>query len=216
MMSDDVLKNPETLFKRCSALATMSLIDDSDTHELKETPEGLVYMFYNGGGDEVRIAFSAAGCLIIGFDHESECSPYDDDPIRKEVYDQLPETLHNIVLSPKLLGPTKDDDAFSGQLGKTEVKEALLPVTFALWWEAQSTDWGQGEAHDEDGSDWLLERALEDWDMDFEDFEEHIEHFFGHEPLSEALLKELDSGLKFSELQKKLPGLGYGESYPYT
>jgi hypothetical protein len=124
----------------------------------------------NGSGDEFSVLFTSAGVLIIGFDHESEMSPYgtDDEEVWPGVVDDVPAALR----------PLLDDPAFRDE------SMGICPVTACLWRETGDTDWRTGPAIDfptgnenPDGSDSLFhlltDRSPETVRAHFEDYYEH-------------------------------------------
>ncbi|MFF2091219.1 hypothetical protein [Paenibacillus sp. NPDC058174] len=95
----------------------------------------------NGAGDHLLILFSSAGCIIKGFDHESELSPYaqDEHKVWQGIYDDTPKKLLSLLNGDAI----EQDDA-----------------TFCIWREASDTNWHKGKVEvpegASDGSDFLI------------------------------------------------------------
>lgn len=95
----------------------------------------------NGAGDHLIILFSAEGCIIKGFDHESELSPYaqDEHKVFQGIYDDVPKELLSLLEDNAI---EKDD------------------VTFCIWRKNSDTNWHKGKVEipkgESDGSDFLV------------------------------------------------------------
>ncbi|WP_042166743.1 hypothetical protein [Paenibacillus gorillae] len=95
----------------------------------------------NGAGDHLIILFSSAGCIIKGFDHKSELSPYaqDEHKVWQGIYDDVPKELLFLL----------HDDAIEQD-----------DVTFCIWRESSDTNWHKGKVEvpegESDGSDFLI------------------------------------------------------------
>ncbi|GGG60117.1 hypothetical protein [Paenibacillus radicis (ex Gao et al. 2016)] len=95
----------------------------------------------NGAGDHLLILFSSAGCIIKGFDHESELSPYaqDEHKVWQGIYDDAPKELLSLL----------NDDAIEQD-----------DVTFCIWRETSDTNWHKGKVEvpegASDGTDFLI------------------------------------------------------------
>ncbi|MEV0737435.1 hypothetical protein AB0I51_15960 [Streptomyces sp. NPDC050549] len=123
----------------------------------------------NGSGDEFSVLFTPAGVLVLGFDHESEMSPYgtDDGEVWPGVVDDIPAALR-----PLLDDPAFHDTGISG-----------YAITACLWRETGDTAWRAGPAiafpagnEHPDGSDYLFhlltDRSPETVRAHFEDYYE--------------------------------------------
>ena len=82
----------------------------------------------DSGGDHYYILFSAEGCIIKGFDHECEVSPYNYDEsfpipdciIEHDFYKGVPDELRTLI----------DDPALEKEL-----------VTFCVWQSVDDVEW---------------------------------------------------------------------------
>ncbi|MBK3563998.1 MULTISPECIES: hypothetical protein [unclassified Streptomyces] len=148
----------------------------------------------NGSGDEFTVLFTPAGVLIIGFDHESEMSPYgtDDEEIWPGVIDDVPAALR----------PLLDDPAFH------DASMGVSPITACLWHETGDTAWRAGPAIEfpagnehPDGSDSLFhlltDRSPETIRADFEDYYERavpidaVRHVLAGHPVTPGITTAL-------------------------
>lgn len=168
------------------------------------------------GRDSLVIWFSPGGCVIKGHDDESvmnpSVTPFDlQEQEGKKLYPNLlngfPKELKNFL---------KDPDFDSEN------------ATFIIWRKADDESWHIGpitwpnrapnrwKSHD--GSDDLLSplaidaKAYANWVKKAKHrkvHEQDIEKVFAHEPMSDELLKKLDSHHKLSEIKDKLETIGY-------
>ncbi|XUL90809.1 hypothetical protein ACQ86D_32750 [Streptomyces galilaeus] len=141
----------------------------------------------NGSGDEFTVLFTPAGVLIIGFDHESEMSPYgtDDEEIWPGVIDDVPAALRPLL-----------EDA------------SPVAITACLWHETGDTDWRAGPAIEfpagnehPDGSDSLFhlltDRSPETVRAHFEDYYERpvpldaVRHVLAGHPVTPGITTAL-------------------------
>jgi hypothetical protein len=90
--------------------------------------DGHFFKIDDSGGDHYHILFSPAGCIIKGFDHECELSPYsadEDNPLPDEI------AKHDFYKgAPAELLALLDDPALEKEL-----------VTFCVWQSAGDTEW---------------------------------------------------------------------------
>ncbi|MDI4645865.1 hypothetical protein [Cohnella hashimotonis] len=113
----------------------------------------------NGAGDRMYILFSPDGCILKGFDHESELSPYAQDEHRvfDGIYDDVPAQLLSLL----------DDDAMEKDV-----------VTFCIWRESSESNWRKGKVAitegESDGSQFLVGCIFQTP----EDFVEFAEGYF--------------------------------------
>ena len=141
----------------------------------------------NGSGDEFTVLFTAAGVLLLGFDHESEMSPYrtDDEEIWPGVVNDVPAALRPLL-----------DDA------------SPVAVTACLWRETGDTAWRAGPAIEfpagnehPDGSDYLFhlltDRSPETVRAHFEDYYERpvpldaVRHVLAGHPVTPGITTAL-------------------------
>jgi hypothetical protein len=142
----------------------------------------------NGSGDNFYCVFGAPGAFLKGFDHESEMSPWANEPHRiwPGVLDDVPEKFKAFASEP----------AFE-----------MEATTFCIWRGPEDVEWVTGkisypESEDTDGSAALLSildgnpNTYKEW---AEGYYERpvslsaIEQIYGHEPLTQKLLRELNT-----------------------
>lgn len=139
---------PETLLKRLTFYSIMDVImnagaeyDGSVYHCNTDWNAGVsLFTIDDGGGDHFHVLFSQDGCIIKGFGHESDLSPYnyEDDESYPDYrfYENCPHEFYELL----------DDESLERDL-----------LTFCAWhanedgcWQAQSinalADWRDGSA----------------------------------------------------------------------
>ncbi len=96
--------------------------------------------YENGGGDDMRLLFLRDSCVIKGFAHESNVSPYqnDDHSSWPGMFDGIPDRLMKELKDPAIV---------------------CEDVTFCVWysegeWQCGSVEFEAGE---DDGASWLLQ-----------------------------------------------------------
>ncbi|MEU8580823.1 hypothetical protein [Streptomyces abikoensis] len=158
-------------------------------------PDTEAALMENGSGDEFAVLFTPVGVLILGFDHESEMSPYgtDDEQVWPGVIDDVPAALR----------PLLDEPAFHDE-GIDAPR-----VTVCLWRETGDTVWHTGSAitfpvgsAGPDGSGFLFhllaDRSPEAVQAHFEDYYERpvpldaIRHVLAGRPLTPAIARALN------------------------
>ncbi|MFP3153044.1 hypothetical protein LQZ18_01165 [Lachnospiraceae bacterium ZAX-1] len=134
----DKIPAPAIILKRLIAYAKIDVImnpNDEDVylrkyHYDKELlPQGHFLKIDDSGGDHYYVIFSQAGCIVKGFDHECDLSPYNYD----EVYEPMPKEIseHDFYAkTPVELSVLLDDVALEKEL-----------VTFCMWQSADDTEW---------------------------------------------------------------------------
>lgn len=151
----------------------------------------------NGGGDHWNIVFEPAGVFLYGFDHESEATPWRDEPRA-----HWPGLLDGL---PASLARWPKEDAFQF--------EDFFDATVCIWREAADTAWScgpvefDGHAGATDGSGWMFDDVAEGT---AEAYLDHAESYFGRtidaeavgavmagEPLSSALVRALNADADF-------------------
>ncbi|MFJ8197341.1 hypothetical protein [Streptomyces sp. NPDC096152] len=163
----------------------------------------------NGSGDDYSIAFSAAGACIRGFDHESPMSPYAAEVrLRPGVLDEIPDVLR----------PCVEDPAFS--------YDGLPRVTACIWretgddgWRTGTIDFPREAAEDPDGSGYLfqllVDRSPEAFQRRAEDNHEvpvdleAVRHVFSSRPLTEDVVRALNSEIVLADLAEDIAEIGY-------
>lgn len=179
----------------------------------------------NEQGDHWHLLFNSHGVILLGFDHESEMSPYSNHGIWPGMYDGLPSEFQQALEEP----------AF----------EANEAVTYCIWRKNTDSSWHRGQidfpfrtddllgyefmkfppyvADGLDGSANQLTLLLEDphlfweWLVDsYEDPEsledipiEAVNVIYAHEPLTQAMVETLKPGLKLESIRETLLETGY-------
>ncbi len=161
----------------------------------------------NGSGDDLHAIFGRAGCLIRGFAHEYEMSPYAERPPRV-----FPGVLDDI--------PSEFADCLAAMHSSW-----WQNITFCIWRNHSDSAWQHGridfpELADPDGSAFLLS----DYDGRPETYHAWAESYyqphklnlpavrwvFEHRPLNEELVRELNPERSLAELAEEIRQIGYG------
>jgi hypothetical protein len=159
----------------------------------------------NGSGDEYYICFNDEGAIIKGFDHESEMSPYANDQLSvwPGVLDQVPSVFREFLTDPSM--PPEY-------------------TTFCVWRLNSENGWRVGEIEyprsdaEADGSEWLLfaldgepetyvEFAADYYETDVD--LSSVESIYRLEPLSEEIVKRLNSETTIHDLSEDIEEIGY-------
>lgn len=188
------LPAPGELERRCQAMAVLDVILSPESRwryfafDAAFASGERVARMDSATGDSWLIWFSPQGVVVRGFDHESPVSPWGREPIEPwpGLFDGLPEKLGH--------GPRLEVDGVDS-------------VTFCLWWDADDPGWRAGvvaqpdaEYADPDGSEGLL--AELDGPAEYQTYAQEvyervvpldaIEQVYGHEPLTEGLIRAVD------------------------
>ena len=158
----------------------------------------------NGAGDTMHIIFSSEGCIIKGFDHESELSPHaqEEFEVWKGIYENVPKVLLDFL----------DDEAIEKD-----------DVTFCIWQEKNQNQWQKGKVEIpegcDDGSDYMISRiySLEDyidWAKNYWGLEDRlsvkeVEQIFNHQPITEELIKKLNPDRNIKLVMNELSEIDY-------
>ena len=158
----------------------------------------------NGCGDDFFVLFSQDGCFVKGFDHESAMSSWSTDG-------QVPWPGLLKGLPSEFIAASKEP-AFS-----------MDNISFCVWKLHTANFWGKGDfefadVEDPDGSEYLLEIfdcnpetyrvfALEYYEVDLD--VATIAKFYNHLPLTDELVKELNSEATLKQLEKDISEIGY-------
>lgn len=164
----------------------------------------------NGGGDTMHIVFSKDGCIIKGFDHESELSPHaqEEFEVWKGIYEDVPKVLLNLL----------DDEAIEQD-----------DVTFCIWQDNNNKQWQKGKVEIpegcSDGSDYMLSRIFSaedyiDWSKDYWGREEElsiedVEKIFNHQPITEEMIKKLNADRNIKAAMEELKKINYPVEYNF-
>ncbi|MFF8874776.1 hypothetical protein [Streptomyces massasporeus] len=166
----------------------------------------------NGSGDEYSIVFSAAGVYVRGFDHESPMSPYAEDGPWPGVIDEVPEVFRPYVEEPAFL----DEDA-------------MPIITACMWretaddrWKAGTIDFPDAATEDPDGAGYLFQllvdrspEAFQRWAEDYYEVPvdlEAVRHVFSSRPLTEEVVRALNSAIVLADLSEDISEIGYPAS----
>lgn len=128
----------------------------------------------NGGGDHWDIVFEPAGVFLHAFDHESEASPWRDDPP-----EHWPGLLDGL---PASLARWTDEEAFQF--------DEFFNATLCIWRETGDSAWRcgpvefDGHASSADGSGWMFGSILEGGVAGYID---HAKYYFEREINAEAV-----------------------------
>lgn len=160
MNINQTLKNfgaPDVLLQRLTAYSIIDVImnsgsdyDGSVYHCNTDWNAGVaLFTIDDGGGDHFHILFSNAGCVIKGFGHESDLSPYnydeDEDYPEYRFYENMPHELYELLDNEALERDLLTFCAWCGA-GDNVWQAARLPV---------ADDWSDGSA---DFLDYLSDR----------------------------------------------------------
>lgn len=187
------LPEPRELRRRCRAFAVLDVIltERYQTHMFNPafTPGVALAQMDNGSGDNYNIIFDPAGVIGFGFDHESDISPWREDP-----REHWPGLLDGI---PQYLAHYVDEPAFNF--------DGVLDATVCFWREDHDPAWRCGPVvfdGEDDGAGWMFETlvgepvsAYESFARDY--FQRHIDvdavaRVLAAEPLTPALVAALN------------------------
>ncbi|MGK4584357.1 hypothetical protein [Kitasatospora sp. HPMI-4] len=206
-----LLPEPAVLLARCRALALLDTILDEDTptHSfVSDWREGVgLASMDNGSGDQYGIVFDPAGVFLYGFDHESDATPWREEPRAHwpGLLDGLPAALAHYSAAPEL--------QFKG----------FFDATVCAWREADATTWQCGSvefADDEsDGAGWLFslltDGSPEAYVEYAEDYHERpvdrdaVKAVLTGSPLNRRTVASLSSTADFETVAAQARALGY-------
>ncbi|WP_234375496.1 hypothetical protein [Streptomyces sp. CB01373] len=162
----------------------------------------------NGSGDEYSIVFSPAGAYVRGFDHESPMSPYAEDGPWPGVLDEVPEVFR----------PCVEELAFSDEDGMPVVTACMWRETGDGGWRAGAIDFPDAATEDPDGAGRLFHllvdrspEAFRRWAEDYYEVPvglEAVRHVFASRPLTEEVVRALNSEIGLAELVEDLAEIG--------
>jgi hypothetical protein len=161
----------------------------------------------NGSGDDLHAIFGRAGCLIRGFAHEYEMSPYAENPptVFPGVMDDVPAE-------------------FADCLAATH-PNWWRDITFCIWRSHSDSRWHHGqitfpEHPDPDGSAFLLaayDGRAETYHSWAEDYYEPrkfslaaVRWVFAHRPVNDEIVRELNPEQSHGNLAEEIRQIGYG------
>ncbi|MFB7460302.1 hypothetical protein [Streptomyces sp. NPDC056188] len=162
----------------------------------------------NGSGDEYSIVFSPAGAYVRGFDHESPMSPYAEDGPWPGVLDEVPEVFR----------PCVEEPAFSDEDGMPVVTACMWQETGDGGWRAGAIDFPDAATEDPDGAGHLFHllvdrspEAFRRWAEGYYEVPvglEAVRHVFASRPLTEEVVRALNSEIGLAELVEDLAEIG--------
>ncbi|MEV4443121.1 hypothetical protein AB0K09_29760 [Streptomyces sp. NPDC049577] len=143
-----VLPDPDALLARCRAFAVLDAVFQPAYRRHGFSPawrDGVALASMdNGSGDLYAVVFDPAGVFLYGFDHESDATPW-----REEPRAHWPGLLEGL---PAALAHYADEPVF--QL------DEFFDATVCAWRETGASAWGCGpvvfEEGETDGADWLF------------------------------------------------------------
>jgi hypothetical protein len=162
----------------------------------------------DGSGDHFFAHFSAAGCWVKGFAHESPMSPY-----RKNPPCPWPGILEVV---PTEFEACLREPAFS-----------VGDVTFCIWRRYGDRGWQRGpvdyplDQSDPDGSESLLSpldgqpetyRAWAECYYEREVALEMVQHIFGHRRLTAKVVNRVNPDVDLAGLESEIREIGYPQS----
>ncbi|MGV9890782.1 hypothetical protein [Streptomyces sp. NPDC003395] len=177
-------------------------------HERWSATESMASM-RNGSGDEYSIVFSGAGAFVWGFAHESPMSPYVDDGPWPGVLDDVPDVFRSCVEEP----------AFSDEDGMPVVTACLWRETGDDRWRTGAIDFPDEVSGDPDGAGGLFHllvdqspEAFQRWAEDYYQVAvdlDAVRHVFSSRPLTDAVVRALNSEAALADLAEDLAAIGY-------
>lgn len=212
------LPEPEALRARCRAFGVLDAVFSLTYPKYCFTASwrggvDLAHM-ENGGGDHWDIVFEPAGVFLYGFDHESEATPWRDEPRA-----HWPGLLDGL---PASLARWTEEAEFQF--------EDFFDATLCIWRETGDAAWHcgpvefDGHASSTDGSGWLFDDIAggSGSDDDGDAYLDHARYYFERaidaeavravmagEPLTVELVRALNSGADFVEVAKIARRAGY-------
>jgi hypothetical protein len=177
--------------------------------EASLSPDGIISIgsMRNGSGDDLHAIFARAGCLIRGFAHEYEMSPYAENP--PKVY----------------LGVVDDVPPEFGDCLAAMHSDWWRDITFCIWRRHSDSRWYHGridfpDLPDPDGSGFLLS-AYDGRPETYHAWAEEYYHrskfnlaavhwVFEHRPLTVEIVRELNPERSLAELAEEIRQIGYG------
>jgi hypothetical protein len=206
-----LLPGPAVLLTRCRAFALLDAILDAHfpTHSfVPDWREGVgLACMDNGSGDQYAIVFDPAGVFLYGFDHESDATPWREEP-RKHwpgLLDGLPASLAHYSAEPEF--------QFEG----------FFDATVCSWRETGATAWQCGPvefaADESDGAGWLFDLLSDGSPEAYVDFAEDyyerpvdrdaVEAVLAGSPLNRRTVASLSSTADFATVAAQARALGF-------
>jgi hypothetical protein len=207
------LPAPDELRRRCQAFSVLDAVFDprfakySFTSTWRDGTD--LAGMDDGGGDLWNIVFEPAGVFLYGFDHESEATPWRDEPRAHwpGLLDGLPPTLSRWA----------EEEAFQF--------DGFFDATLCVWRESGDSAWRcgpvefDGYASSNDGSGWMFDELVEGGVAGYlrhaeSYFErtiapEAVEAILAGRPLIAELMQELNPNAFFPAVAKVVEAAGY-------
>ncbi|MFD7409295.1 hypothetical protein ACFV7R_43205 [Streptomyces sp. NPDC059866] len=166
----------------------------------------------SGSGDEYSIVFSPAGAYVRGFDHESPMSPYAEGGPWPGVLDEVPDVFR----------PCVEEPAFSDEDGMPIVTACMWRETGDDGWKTGTIDFPDEATEDPDGAGYLFQllmdrspEAFQRWAEDYYQVPvdlEAVRHVFASRPLTEEVVRTLNSEIVLADLSEDIAEIGYPTS----
>ncbi len=160
----------------------------------------------NGSGNDLFIVFAPAGVFLLGFDHESEMSPWS--AAERRVW---PGVLSQV---PSVFAPMVDEPAF----------DTANSTTFCLWREAEDEQWHSGlisypnDDASADGSEGMLAPYVQglEWYLTYasEYYESTVDAaavaaIFSFKPLEQSMVLALRQDSDWASVRTEAQSFGY-------
>lgn len=222
-----VLPDIKTLQKLCKSLAVLNLIYDGEGsfeyynkneyyNKKSDIYETETFVMNTWGGNFYKIYFNNIGSVIIGFDHESNISPYGEDiNIWPGIIEQLPKEFTYM---------TKEffDDEYNKYM-----------ITFCIWRKHTDTMWYIGddidfpESQDDEPVDgslsliFYLDGNIDSFISEVKNYllieQEHFDFFFrdvvydiyNFKPITKEYIKQINPQIDYDIFFEKVSKIGY-------
>ena len=201
------LPSPGELGAHCIGLAALDAVRGLRFQKYSAVTKGdlTTFVLDRGNGDELQVVFAGDECLVRGFDHECERSPFMVGHVWPGTYTGLPEVFRPAVAVPE--GAAYDGDLFGDSPGK---EGRLRPTTFGKWWNGEG--WVEGQlalGAPDGGFDYLF--GCLDASIDFDGFDRTIalRIFEGH-PITDDELRTLKADVDLPTVRAAWKNMGYG------
>jgi hypothetical protein len=177
--------------------------------EANLSPDGRISIgsMRNGSGDDLHAIFGHSGCLIRGFAHEYEMSPYAEDPpkVFPGVLDEVPAEFADCLAALHA--------------------DWWRDITFCIWRRHSDSKWNHGridfpDLPDPDGSAFLLSaydgrpETYQAWAEEYYQPSKFslaaVRWVFEHRPLTEEIVRQLNPERSLGELAEEIRQIGYG------
>jgi hypothetical protein len=213
VMKNTLLSLPDIigLRRRAQSLAVLDAIMSPDwqyryySFNSKWDVDEMMASRKNGSGEELYVLFTRFGAILKGFDHESLMSPWarDDQSLWPLIFESVPTVFEQFLKEPSFDIPD---------------------TTFCVWrqnsdssWQVSSieypdTDEGADGSEEQlalfaGGPELYLEFAKEYFEKSVP--LETVKQIYGHEPITELAVSQLNPDADPKSLDAELPEIGY-------